>query len=362
MSRRPTDRDPARKSAGGRGAAPPAGKAGTRPREDGGRPRGQSKPAAAAPVKHPPPRPRAPRVSRESIGTLLQTSGWDQYALLDMGEGEKLERYGDLVVVRPEPQAMGARRRPAAEWRAAGAAFTGDVDEEGPGRWRQRDGLGESWPMSVDDVDFVCRLTAFRHVGVFPEQKVHWDWVAGRVRAAGRPLRILNLFGYTGLASLTAAKAGAEVTHVDASKKAIGWARENQALAGLDAVPIRWICDDAVKFCEREVRRGSLYDGILLDPPKFGRGPDGEVWNLFDDLPHLVDLCRRILSPKPDFVILTAYSIRASFLACHELMGDVFGDLPGTLDSGELVLRETLADGGEGRALSTSMFSRWSAP
>ncbi|ODN72138.1 class I SAM-dependent methyltransferase [Methylobrevis pamukkalensis] len=279
-----------------------------------------------------------------------------------MGEGEKLERYGDLVTVRPEPQAMGARRRPAAEWAAAGAVFTGDVDEEGPGRWRHAPSLGESWQMSVSGTDFLCRLTAFRHVGIFPEQKVHWDWAAERIAAARRPLRVLNLFGYTGLASLLAAKAGAEVTHVDASKKAIAWARENQLLSGLDSAPIRWICDDAVKFCEREIRRGSVYDGIFLDPPKFGRGPDGEVWNLFDDLPHMLDLCRSLLSPDPSFVILTAYSIRASFLAGHELMGDLFGDLPGRLESGELVLRETLADGGTGRALSTSMFTRWSAP
>nr|WP_328838813.1 class I SAM-dependent methyltransferase [Methylobrevis albus] len=333
--------------------------------EAAGRPRGAAKPAAAAPPKRPPPRPRGPRTASETIGTLLETTGWDDYALLDMGEGEKLERYGGLTIVRPEPQAMGARRLSPETWAAAGAAFTGDVDEEGPGRWRQAPGTGETWTMRYGPAEFVCRLTAFRHVGVFPEQQVHWDWAAARIRDAGRPLKLLNLFGYTGLASLTAAAAGAEVTHVDASKKAIGWARENQATSGLDALPIRWICDDAVKFCEREVRRGAGYDAIVLDPPKFGRGPDGEVWNLFDDLPHMLDLCRKILSPRPAFVILTAYSIRASFLASHELMGDVFGDLGGRLESGELVLRESGAGAGlgtgKGRALSTSMFSRWSA-
>ena len=167
--------------------------------------------------------------------------------------------------------------------------------------------------------------------------------------------KILNLFGYTGLASLVAARAGAQVTHVDASKKAIRWARENQELAQLQDKPIRWICDDAVKFCEREVRRGNHYDGIILDPPKYGRGPKGEVWQLFEGLPKLVDLSRELLTDKPLFVVLTSYSIRSSFYAMHELMQEVFGDLDGLLESGELVLETENSN----RKLSTSLFSRW---
>lgn len=296
---------------------------------------------------------------RETVGTILPTDGWEDYRLLDMGAGEKLERYGALTVVRPEPQAMGPRRLPPEVWSAAGAAFTGDVEEEGPGRWRTAPGIGQTWEMQVLGIPFVCRLTSFRHVGVFPEQIEHWRWMADRIAGRSRPARVLNLFGYTGLASLVAAKAGAEVTHVDASKKAVAWGRENQALAGLDALPVRWIVDDAVKFCEREIRRGRQYDGILLDPPRFGRGPDGEVWSLNEDLPHMLDLVRSILAPGPSFAVLTAYAIRASFLSIHELMADLLGDRPGRLESGELALRETGLAGTPGRLLSTSMFARF---
>ncbi len=305
------------------------------------------------------PGPLGPRRVAETVGAVLVTPGWEDYALLDMGVGEKLERYGSLTLVRPEPQAMGPRRLSPAVWQGAGAAFTGDVEEEGPGRWKSAPGIGESWEMAVLGIPFICRLTSFRHVGIFPEQIEHWTWMADRIRAAGGRPRLLNLFGYTGLASLVAASAGAEVTHVDASKKAVAWGRENQALAGLDAAPIRWIVDDAVKFCEREVRRGRLYDGILLDPPRFGRGPDGEVWSLAEDLPHMLDLVRQILAPGSSFAILTAYAIRASHIAFHELMADLIGDRPGRLVSGELAVRETGLPGTQGRMLSTSMFSRF---
>jgi 23S rRNA (cytosine1962-C5)-methyltransferase len=280
------------------------------------------------------------------------------YALIDSGDGEKLEQYGPLRIVRPENQAIWRRALPDRDWKRVDAVFTGDTDEEGMGRWRFPDvPLGETWPMRHDGIDYLGRFTSFRHVGVFPEQASHWDHMAGLISQARRPVRVLNLFGYTGLASLVAARAGAEVTHVDASKKAIGWARENQVVAGLADKPIRWICDDAVKFAEREARRGSTYDIILFDPPAYGRGPKGEVWQLFSDLPFLTDLCRRILTPKPLAVVLTAYSIRASFFAIHALMRDNFAGMGGTVESGELIIREKSA----GRALSTSLFSRWIA-
>jgi 23S rRNA (cytosine1962-C5)-methyltransferase len=218
--------------------------------------------------------------------------------------------------------------------------------------------LGETWPMRHDGIDYLGRFTSFRHVGVFPEQASHWDHMAHAVLAANRPVKVLNLFGYTGLASLVAARAGAEVTHVDASKKAIGWARENQDLARLSDKPIRWIVEDAMKFTEREARRGNAYDVILFDPPAYGRGPKGEVWQLFEDLPRLTELCRSILSAKPIAMVLTAYSIRASFFAIHALMRDAFAGMGGTVESGELIIREKSA----ARALSTSLFSRWVAP
>lgn len=311
---------------------------------------------AAAP---PPPRRRrdAP-LPAERLPLILEVAPNDDYALLDSGDGEKLEQYGPYRIVRPEGQAIWARALPAAEWAKADAVFTGDTDEEGMGRWRfPRTPLGETWPMRHDGIDYLGRFTSFRHVGVFPEQASHWSHMEALIRGAGRPVKVLNLFGYTGLASLVAAHAGAEVTHVDASKKAIGWARENQVLARLQDRPIRWICEDAVKFAQREERRGSTYDIVLFDPPAYGRGPKGEVWQLFRDLPGLAETCRAILSPRPLAVVLTAYSIRASFFAIHALMRDTFAGMGGTVESGELVIRERSA----GRALSTSLFSRWVA-
>lgn len=323
--------------------------------------RGPARPSGAATLKRPMPAVLGPRLASEEVGSLLVTEGWDDYRLLDMGEGEKLERYGALTVVRPEPQAMGPRRLASSIWAAAGAAFTGDVEEDGPGRWRTEPGIGTAWEMRVMDIPVVCQLTSFRHVGIFAEQIAHWTWMAERLKAHRGPEKpkLLNLFGYTGIASLIAAQAGAEVTHVDASKKSVAWGRENQALAGLDAAPIRWIVDDAVKFAEREVRRGKRYDGILLDPPRFGRGPEGEVWSLEADLPHLLDLTRQILAPGPSFTVLTAYAIRASFLSIHEITADLLGHRAGTLSSGELAVRETGDPTRPGRLLATSMFSRF---
>ena len=297
----------------------------------------------------------------EKLPVILETEPSADYALLDSGNGLKLEQYGPYRIVRPEGQAIWLPSLPQKEWDQADAVFTGNTDEEGIGRWAfPKVPLGETWPMQHDGISFHGRFTSFRHVGVFPEQAAHWSYMDGLIRdgvKSGRSVKVLNLFGYTGVASLVAARAGAEVTHVDASKKAIIWARENQEMAGLSDKPIRWICEDAMKFVAREERRGSFYDIILLDPPAYGRGPSGEVWQLFEHLPAMVDTCRSILTQKPLAVILTAYSIRASFFAIHELMRDRFTGLGGTVESGELILRERSA----GRALSTSMFSRWVA-
>ncbi|WP_159592143.1 RsmD family RNA methyltransferase [Chelativorans xinjiangense] len=310
--------------------------------------------------------PSAARTSRRGTGPLpderlpliLEVTPDENYALLDSGAGRKLEQYGPYRIVRPEGQAFWQPAWDEAEWEKADAVFTGDTDEEGMGRWRfPRTPLGETWSMRHDGIAYLGRFTSFRHVGVFPEQASHWAHMAGLIEEARRPVKVLNLFGYTGLASLVAARAGAQVTHVDASKKAIGWARENQEMAQLSDRPIRWICEDAVKFAEREARRGNAYDIILLDPPAYGRGPKGEVWQLFEHLPGLVETCRAILSQKPLAVVLTAYSIRASFFAIHTLMRDSFAGMGGRVESGELVIREKSA----GRALSTSLFSRWVA-
>ena len=299
----------------------------------------------------------------ENLPLILETLPTKDYALIDSGNGRKLEQYGPYRIERPEGQAIWLPALPAEEWAKTDAIFTGNTDEEGMGRWQfPKKALQETWPLSHDGMPFLGRFTSFRHVGVFPEQAAHWSFMENLIRDAKgpvnkRPVKVLNLFGYTGVASLLAARAGAEVTHVDASKKAIAWARENQALAKLDEKPIRWIMEDAMKFVLREGRRGNGYDIILLDPPQFGRGPNGEVWQLFEHLPDMVEACRAIVSDTPISVILTAYSIRSSFYALHELMRDTFTGLGGRVDSGELILREKSA----GRALSTSLYARWVA-
>ncbi|NHT74531.1 class I SAM-dependent rRNA methyltransferase [Rhizobiaceae bacterium CRRU44] len=309
-------------------------------------------------------RPRTGDKPAERVPVILETAGEADYRLVDSGDALKLEQYGPYTIVRPEAQALWPKSQ-APLWERADAIFTGDTDEDGMGRWRfPREMLGETWPMRLLDAEFYGRFTSFRHVGVFPEQLAHWRWMKTQVEDAGRPLKVLNLFGYTGVASLIAAKAGAEVTHVDASKKAIGWGRENQALGRGESLPIRWICDDAMKFIQREERRGSRYDIILTDPPKFGRGPNGEVWHLFDHLSGMLDICRELLSDDARGLVLTAYSIRASFYSIHELMREVMRGRGGVVESGELILRESAGskqdgEAGSGRALSTSLFSRW---
>lgn len=286
--------------------------------------------------------------------TDLITNGWDEYRLLDSGQGRKLEKFGPYTVDRPEPQAMWSRRLPDERWQRADAVFAGENDAE-DGRWNYRGGKNiESWITDYKGLRFSGRFTSFRHVGYFPEQAPHWDWMAERIR--GRDdFKLLNLFAYTGVASLVAAKAGAQVTHVDASKKAIAWASDNQKTAGLEQAKIRWICEDARKFTAREGRRGNKYQGILIDPPKFGRGPDKELWELFDDLKGMLELCAAVLDDEKSFVVLTAYAIRASHHALYELCREVFGKgRIATIDSGELVIAEE--DGG--RRISTSLFCR----
>eukprot|EP00913_Durusdinium_trenchii_P026986 g25321.t1 len=304
--------------------------------------RREAKPAAPAPVQSRPLLDRSGDLPKENVPLILESASAGDFRLIDSGRGLKLEQYGPYQIVRPEAQALWQPSLAADLWQRADAVFTGNTDEDGMGRWKfPQQALGETWPLSLLDIDFLGRFTAFRHVGVFPEQIVHWTWMKQRVEEAKRPLKVLNLFGYTGVASLVAAAAGAEVTHVDASKKAIGWARENQALSRLEKAPIRWICEDAMKFILREERRGSTYDIILTDPPKFGRGPNGEVWELFEHLPVMLDVCRELLSKQAVGLVLTAYSIRASFYSIHELMRETMRGAGGLVESGELVKEVT---------------------
>lgn len=286
---------------------------------------------------------------------LLGATDWQDYELLDSGDGLKLERFGDYTFIRPEHQAIWSPKLSQRVWNAACAEFVPTSGEETGGKWKIRKPVPDHWVMRYKDLVFQARFTQSRHLGVFPEQAPHWEWIAENIRSAEQPVRILNLFGYTGLASLCAAQAGASVTHVDASKKAIGWARENQSLSNLSARPIRWILDDAMKFVQREYRRQSLYDGILMDPPKFGRGPKGEIWSSMEMLKKLLEECRKILKPRPRLVIITAYAIRASALSLYYALAEMMNGLEGTLSCGELVTVESSAQ----RILSSAIFARW---
>lgn len=295
--------------------------------------------------------------------TAMRTLGWGDYALLDSGAGRKLERYGPYTVVRPEPQCLWTPRLPVSAWEGADAVFE-PTDEDEAGRWRFKGRPKESWPLAWGPAKFHGRFTNFRHLAFFPEQAANWAWLEGQVRGAvasgqGQP-RVLNLFGYTGVASLVMAAAGAAVTHVDASKKAVAWARENAELAGLADRPIRWITEDARKYVQREVRRGSTYDGIILDPPKYGRGPGGEVWRLFDDLPELAALCGQLLSQNAAFLVLNAYAERISGAALSGLLAEVLKDRAGTIEWGELALVEEAGAKEGPRQVGMSFFARWS--
>lgn len=290
---------------------------------------------------------------------ILIENGWQNYVLLDSGAGRKLERFGKVTVSRPEPQALWEKSLPETEWAKADATFTNasEKEDDDKGSWQQRGRLPETWPVEVEGATMLCRLMTYRHMGLFPEQRPHWQWFKKIIKTTSkRPFKVLNLFGYTGAASLIAAAAGAEVTHVDASKKAIQWSRENQETSGLSNAKIRWICDDAAKFVAREGRRGNTYDGILLDPPRYGRGPEGEVWKFETDVGPLLSACADLLSDDAKFMILTAYTMRLSSLTLDHMMKDALKGRKGQTDHGELLL----ADKGGIRPLATSMFARWS--
>lgn len=309
---------------------------------------------------------------------IMEGQGWADYGLIDSGHGRKYERYGDYRFIRPDPQAMW---RPRLEHWDAHGEFVPGSDEDGGGRWvygqqPPRDG----WPLARGDVRFTAQCTPFRHLGFFPDMAPVWDWMGEQYRRPGfdpGPLaglaegpgeqasdpRVrgddgfssLNLFGYTGVGTLALSQYG-PVTHVDASKKSVAQARLNAELSGMAERPVRWMIDDAAKFTAREVRRAKHYDGIILDPPKFGRGPEGEVWRLEEHLPPLVGDCRRLLDGDSRFLFLTVYAVRMSSLALAGLMDEIFCDLPGRVEHGELAVRE---EGADGRLLPTAIFARW---
>jgi len=276
---------------------------------------------------------------------------WADYGLIDSGGGRKLERYGRYRFIRPEAQALWSPAQ--AEWDADGEFIPGS-DEEGGGRWQfARPVPREGWDLSWEEVTFRAQCTPFRHLAFFPDMAPQWAWMRRHLTDGSEAV---NLFGYTGVGTLAMAAAGARMVHVDASRKSVEAGKANAALSGMAGRPIRWLVEDAGKFVAREVRRGRRYDGIILDPPKFGRGPGGEVWRLEEDLPGLVADCARLLDENSRFLVLTVYAVRMSALAIGELLNQALRHLGGRVECGDMAVRE------EARSLllPTAIFARWS--
>lgn len=279
---------------------------------------------------------------------LTQTKFTD-YELLDSGNGMRLERYGSYRISRPDPQTLWKPHLPVSVWNKIDATYSEK-------QWHYKTRMPEKWPIIYKDLTFYARLTPFKHTGIFPEQSVMWDWIENQIKKSEiKNPKVLNLFGYTGIASVAASKAGAQVTHVDASKPAITWARENMIASGLPTDAIRWIVDDVIAFLKREVRRNSTYDAIILDPPVYGHGPKGELWDFFKQTPMLLSLVKSVLSDSPLFLLMNAYAISASSIMLGNVLEDLMKDKQGITSFGELTLEESVGK----RLLSTGIYGRW---
>ena len=277
---------------------------------------------------------------------------WKDYEVLDTGDGMKLERWGKIILSRPDPQVIWPCRRPEL-WEKADARY--HRSSKGGGEWEFIKKLPERWTVKYGNLEFYVHPTNFKHTGLFPEQAVNWDWMRSLIEKRGEA-RVLNLFGYTGGATVACAKAGAFVTHVDAAKGMVQWAGENRALSGVSETNVRWIVDDAIKFVEREIRRGNTYDGILMDPPSYGRGPKGEIWKLEDELYGLVEKCSRVLSPKPLFVLINSYTTGLQPAVLSNILRlTVQEKFSGHVDAAEVVLPVT-----GGGVLPCGASGRWS--
>ena len=281
-------------------------------------------------------------------------SGWKDYEVIDTGDGEKLERWNGIVLRRPDPQAIWPKQQPGL-WEKPDAWY--HRSQKGGGEWEFFKKLPERWTVSCGDLKFYVRPTGFKHTGLFPEQAVNWEWMSGLIENAHRPIKVLNLFGYTGGATCACAMAGAKVTHVDAAKGMVQWAGENRALSGVDGTKVRWIVDDALKFVLREQRRGNSYEGILVDPPSYGRGPGGEVWKLENELFGLVSECAKLLSDRPLFMLINSYTtgLQPAVLS-NMLMMTAARGRSGTVSADEIVLPVT-----EGGVLPCGASGRWQA-
>jgi 23S rRNA (cytosine1962-C5)-methyltransferase len=278
---------------------------------------------------------------------VLITKSNNNYELLDSGHGEKLERFGEVILSRPDPQVLWQKALPESEWAKANAHFEK--------QWKRKSNTPASWKILLGNLSFILKLSSFKHVGVFPEQIPNWEWITNLVKGANRKISVLNLFGYTGGATLAALSAGAEVVHVDSSRVAISSAKENAKESGLDGKPVRWILDDVNSFLKREVRRGNKYDAIIMDPPSFGRGPEGEVWKIERDFLPLLQLSVQILSENPLFFLLNGYASGYSGIAYENALRGALVGRAGTFESGELTIEESSGK----RLLPAGIFCRW---
>jgi 23S rRNA (cytosine1962-C5)-methyltransferase len=279
---------------------------------------------------------------------------WKDYELLDTGDGEKLERWGRFVLRRPDPQVIWPNTGQNERWTTADGHY--HRSSSGGGEWEFRTKMPERWTVSYGELKFHIRPTSFKHTGLFPEQAVNWSWMMDKIRNAGRPIRVLNLFAYTGGATLAAAAAGADVCHVDAAKGMVQWAKENAQLSGLESNPIRYIIDDVFKFVQREERRGKQYDAIIMDPPSYGRGPNGEMWKLEENLYPFIESCLSILSPDPLFMLVNSYTSGISPTVLHNMLHMTMGrKFEGSIHCGEIGLPITAS----GLSLPCGILGRW---
>lgn len=290
------------------------------------------------------------------IITRMQTlSAQKEYELLDSGDGEKLERFGAYTLRRPDPQALWKKVLAPSVWADASASFEREANA---GKWQLKKDVPKSWQIEFGGLNLKISPTPFKHTGIFPEQLSNWQWAEKIIlqsKKEGREVSVLNLFGYTGGASLSAAKAGALVCHVDASKSAIAWGKENAELSSLSEAPIRWILDDAFEFVRKEIKRGKKYDGIIMDPPAFGHGPDGEMWKVEESFVEFVSECKKLLSDKPLFFLVNGYAAGYSSVAYKQNIIDLKEKFGGELEDGELMIEEK-----SGRLLPCGIFARWS--
>jgi len=283
---------------------------------------------------------------------LLVADKWTDYELLDCGDGQKLERWGRHVFIRPDPQVI---------WPKSAGELWGNCDavyyrsSTGGGAWEFKSKLPVSWTINYRQFSFKVRPTGFKHLGLFPEQQANWDWISETVKNAKRPVKVLNLFGYTGAATVAAASSGASVCHVDAAKAMVEWCKENMALSGLGAAKVKYLVDDCLGFVRREIRRGNIYDAIIMDPPSFGRGKRGELWKLEDNLWELLTECRKLLAQQPLFVLVNAYTANLSPLVLANMVGTILKDCGGRMEGGEIGLPVK----SDGKILPCGIYSRW---